>query len=315
MKHPLIILISIFIASFPLRAAKVIDWDGIHHWVGDGDSRAALVIHYQDMTASPVWGYRWDGGDLTAEQMLREIARDGEDLNILIQYTGDMGYTLCGIGYSRYKKAEGYVTFDFDGAIEDDRISFGWFEPNTGMGQTSAPGIDTSDIARAAVEDGWFQGVIIHPFNAEAYGYAAYDYDHWICPETQNQKDIHWESGWYDGYWSFWIGGPDLSRLSFSGSGITATSVNDGNVIAFNFKRSDPDNPFGDISSNDWGELDYLHDFDAAGVETTSAEPSGKTTRILTLSGIEVGDDPTRLPAGVYIMVDESGKATKTLIR
>ena len=307
------------------NASFTLDWDKVEHWAGEGTNRCALVVQFNN-PADPyahVWGFRWNSEDYedgmpSGEDMFRAVASQCEDLLLFTQYTGWMGSTVCGIGYydpSKVKLTD-HISFDFASAQTDSKISFNYFVPNTSMNQDTAPGNFTPIYCKRAITAAAQSHIIDHPINAREYGYPAYDYDHWVCDvEGQKPPVSQWNAGWYDGYWSFWIGGPDLSRLSFSGSGITATSVNDGNVIAFNFKRSDPDNPFGDISSNDWGELDYLHDFDAAGVETTSAEPSGKTTRILTLSGIEVGNDPTRFPAGVYIMVDESGKATKTLIR
>ena len=46
-----------------------------------------------------VWGYKWDG-EASGHDMIVAIAKADPRLVLLTQYTGPMGYTIDGIGYS-----------------------------------------------------------------------------------------------------------------------------------------------------------------------------------------------------------------------
>lgn len=151
----------------------------------EGDNESALIVQFDEPEETNpgaiVWGYRWPKGEeRTSDEMIRAIARESSDLVILVQYTGGMGSTLDGIGYSPDINAtlEG-VWFDYDSAVDDGNISFGYIFPNTGMGQTSAPGDQARDLSYDAIAAAAESHVIEHPLNAHEYGYPAYDYDHW----------------------------------------------------------------------------------------------------------------------------------------
>lgn len=243
---------------------ETLDFDKIEHWAGEGPHRAAMVVQFD---AAPdinpgaiVWGYRWaDGEEATTEAMMRGIAAASDDLILLAQQTGPMGHTLNGIGYGPSAAAMlAALRFDFASAAEDGRISFGYFTPNNGMGQTSAPGQEAENLAADAIADAAQSHVVEHPLSQEAYGYPAYDYDHWLMDDTDRSI---WQSGWYDGYWSFWTGDRDMDGLSYSGMGMSSVELVDGEVCAWKFM------PIGDSghadgvtgASTPWLPLNYSH--------------------------------------------------------
>ncbi len=141
--------------------------------------------------------------------MIVAIAKADPRLVLLTQYTGPMGYTIDGIGYSEstmniqynLQEAKDYPrnAFDFDLPIE-----------NTLLGQTSVPEHPAEDVAEA-IREGLQTGVIYHPLNAEVYGYPSYDYDSWTCDNA-----THWEAGWYEGYWSYFVREGQTSTFSYS---------------------------------------------------------------------------------------------------
>ena len=203
-----LLTIMILLSAVGTLMAEKVDFSKIVHWAGTGENRAALVVQFNDgkEDVAYVWGYRWNG-TASGEDMLREVAACSSALSVLVQYTGSMGSTLDGIGLSKGRKLLDYLEYDFQKAAIDGQVSFGYFEPNTMMGQTSAPGDDTPNMVRTAIEASRTKGIIEHPLNARRYGYPAYDYDFWqLSAAHKEDTDIHWQAGWYDGYWSYWLG-------------------------------------------------------------------------------------------------------------
>lgn len=297
-------------------AAETVDFDKIEHWAGEGPNRAAFVMSMpcdpdQPELATPVWGFRWaDGENPTGFDMLCAIARQASDLAVLVQFTGDMGYTLNGIGYARnIENLIPKLSYDFAGACADSRISFGFYEPNTGMKQTSAPGDATPGLIEAAVQAARESHVIYHPLEAATYGYPAYDYDWWSLDRTacDDPARTYWRSGWYEhGYWSYWLGDADLDNFSYSGLGMSSVTVLDGDVHGWKFM------PYDGSGSDEWAALDYTHfssGTTAVGaLETTEASPE-EYFRL----------DGTRLPAkpaspGIYIR-RQGSTSTKLIIK
>lgn len=228
--------------------AYTIDWAKIRYWSGEGDNRAALVVQLDvpesDNPGAIVWGYRWkDGEKPTGEDMLRAVAAASPDLVALTQYTGDMGNTMCGIGYAADAAAMlDKIEYNLDEATEHAypntgaNISFGFFEPNATMHQTSAPGNETLNLIYASLEDAAKTHIIEHPLNADAFGYACYDYDWW---QMSSAKNCYWNAGWYKGYWSYWVGNASLDDLSYSGLGMSSTDLADGDVHAWKYNNID----------------------------------------------------------------------------
>ena len=205
-----------------LRADASFSFDDIQFWVGSGSKRAALVIEWHDGNRpdAMVWGYRWDG-EATGHDMIVAIAQADPRLVLLTQYTGWMGYTIDGIGYGESRLN---ISYDLEGAKSEPKNAFKFEPPITNplLGQTSHPEHPAEDVA-AAIRQGVQTGVIYHPINAERYGYPSYDYDYWSC-----SNGIHWQAGWYYGYWSYFVRSSQTSNFSYSGLGATSRVLTDG---------------------------------------------------------------------------------------
>ena len=205
-----------------LRADASFTFDDIQYWVGNGSNKAALVIEWHDGNRpdAMVWGYRWDG-EATGHDMIVAIAQADPRLVLLTQYTGWMGYTIDGIGYGESRLN---ISYDLEGAKSEPKNAFKFEPPITNplLGQTSHPEHPAEDVA-AAIRQGVQTGVIYHPINAERYGYPSYDYDHWSC-----SNGIHWQAGWYYGYWSYCVRSSQTSNFSYSGLGATSRVLTDG---------------------------------------------------------------------------------------
>ena len=205
-----------------LRADASFTFDDIQYWVGNGSNKAALVIEWHDGNRpdAMVWGYRWDG-EATGHDMIVAIAQADPRLVLLTQYTGWMGYTIDGIGYGESRLN---ISYDLEGAKSEPKNAFKFEPPITNplLGQTSHPEHPAEDVA-AAIRQGVQTGVIYHPINAERYGYPSYDYDYWSC-----SNGIHWQAGWYYGYWSYFVRSSQTSNFSYSGLGATSRILTDG---------------------------------------------------------------------------------------
>ncbi len=296
--------------------AFVVDWDKIRHWAGEGSNKAALVVQFDDggEEKAYVWGYRWEDEEVqpSGEDVFRAIATECNDLYLFTQFTGWMGNTVCGIGYSKEDAVANYIEFDFESAMEDPCISFNWFSANEMLGQTSTPGWDTPELCEQAIEDSKTTHILEHPINARNYGYACYDYDHW--QKYDGDPSMRWHAGWYKGYWSYWVGGADSESLSYSGLGYTSRKLSNGSVDAWKYTYLD--GPVGDNidgvsgATTPWYELDYDH-FDDSGVSSLASDNSKHPGKIYRLDGSLVRDISSAAP-GVYIIV--KGKEAKKII-
>lgn len=303
--------------------AFVVDWDRIEHWSGHGDNRAALVVQFEDdgPEVAYVWGFRWNAADYpdggpSGEDMFRAVVAGSSDLLLFTQYTGWMGSTVDGIGCFDPKAGNlaGAIAFDFENARMDARVCFDYFVPNEMMNQTKAPGNFTPVYCKRAIDKAESTRVIEHPINAAEYGYPAYDYDWWQPSEALDAQTRRWNAGWYDGYWSYWVGGADSDKLSYSGTGYSSRRLTDGQVDAWRYMLLD--GPVGGWGSEGvtgasvaWHELDYAH-FNASvptaavGVASVPAEPLW-----FDLQGRQTSDPG----AGIYILRYPSGKTVKVI--
>lgn len=242
-------LLSLTIGLSALAAmAHPIDFDKIRNWAGTGPNRAALVIQYNGDkygTDAYVWGYRWENGqEPTGETMMKAICEKSSRLSMLTQYTGSMGSTLCGVGYSLNQEVLNHVFFNFDKAKEFEFINFDYYEVNSFMGQTEAPGDNAPTLAQNAIDQAIAGSHYIqHPFDYGKYGYPAYDYDCWdIDEETEDKGGVtpyepKWLSAWYEGYWSYWCANNPSQDLMYSGSGFTGRRLTDGAVDGWSFTQ------------------------------------------------------------------------------
>lgn len=228
------------LTGMSLHAVEWVDWDRIQHWAGDpdGENRCALVIDFQDGkndARSLVWGFRWNG-TATGEDLVRAVAGQSRILTATIQYTGTMGSTLNSLGLSDGREHLDHISYDFDRAALAGEVSFGYFEPNASMGQDTAPGYETIDMVQAAIDRARTTGIIEHPLNAFVYGYPAYDYDYWqLDPDLAEDEFYRWQSGWYDGYWSYWHGKNDYDYMGYSGLGMSSTVLTNECVQAWKY--------------------------------------------------------------------------------
>lgn len=311
------------VAAIALAAnAFVVDWDKIVYWTGEGTNRAALVVQFADdgPEEAYVWGYRWkDGQTPSGEDMFRAVAEASSDLTLFTQYTGWMGSTVCGIGYSRNHEISDFLEYDFAGAKDDPNISFNYFSANTSMGQTSVPGWDTQDLCDEAIAASKTSHVIEHPINQHAYGYPAYDYDWWQAFDRTDAAAQRWNAGWYAGYWSYWVGGVDSDDFSYSGLGMTSRKLNNGDVDGWKYQFLDGPVTGADATtgaSTPWHELNYDH-FGSASV--ASLPQAAKTVEVYNLQGVKVAAGLSeeallgKLPQGVYIV--KAGSQTKKIIK
>lgn len=325
--------------------AIVLDWDKILFWTGSGPNKAALVVQFADNGPKEayVWGFRWDesqypDGAPTGEDMARAIAANSPDLLLFTQYTGSMGSTVCGFGYydpDGFPMSES-ISYDFDGASTDKRVSFNYFTPNETMHQTSAPGYDTPALCSDAIAASAESHIIEHPLNFRNYGYPAYDYDWWKSSSDFVKNGQRWNAGWYNGYWSYWTGGTDFDELGYSGVGMSSRRLGDGQVDAWKFtpldgpvtyrlragqqnlNGTDADGISG--ASEQWYELNYRHFENVGLIEAISGEDDGRTD-VYDISGIRLASAEnrrslgfilSRLTPGVYITV--SGKTVNKIL-
>ena len=235
--------------------------------------------------------------------MLCDIAAESTDIALLMQYTGSMGVTLNGVGFSTdISNLLSNLNYDFDGATDDNRISFGFFSPNTAMGQNTAPGSEAISLIYDAIADAHETHVIHHPLDYEAFGYPAYDYDWWILERNTTTSDSYWNSGWYNGYWSYWTGDTDLDNLGYSGLGMSSVDIADGDVHAWKFasliNESDIDGRSG--ASTQWLAPNYTHKIELSGVNAPVEDNVARQAHYYRLDGIEVSAD--NLTPGIYIV-------------
>lgn len=228
--------------------AHPIDFSRIQHWTGTGPNQAALVIQFNGDTYGTdamVWGYRWENGENpNGETMFKAICANSSRLSLLTQYTGSMGSTVCGIGYGLNQEALRHVRFNFDKAKTFEFINFDYYNVNSFMGQTAAPGDDSPVLAQQAI-DAAIAGphYIQHPFDYGTYGYPAYDYDCWPLDEELSAKvgpslyEPKWLSAWYEGYWSYWCANSQEQDWMYSGAGFTGRQLTNGAVDGWSFTQ------------------------------------------------------------------------------
>lgn len=94
--------------------------EDITYWVGEGPKQAALVIDWHDdrLPHALVWGYRWEG-EVTAEQMLRDVVTADQRLVLLTSPFSSYGIACTGIGYL-LQKPEKKVEVLIDGIPVDE---------------------------------------------------------------------------------------------------------------------------------------------------------------------------------------------------
>lgn len=114
-------------ALMSARSNRTFSFDSIDFWVGDGENRAAIVLTWHDTNKTVpdnmVWGYRWsaDVDTISGLSLFEAVMKADPRLIGLVQYTGWMGSTINGIGYSEFR-SDVEVTFDYEGARLNSNI-------------------------------------------------------------------------------------------------------------------------------------------------------------------------------------------------
>lgn len=74
-------------------------------------------------------------------------------------------------------------------------------------------------------------GVTLSPDENGVIFSSSYGYDGWTCTDPED----YWQSGWYQGYWSYWLKSSDSDPWGYSGTGITGRKLTDGCWDGWNF--------------------------------------------------------------------------------
>lgn len=166
--------------------AEIIDFDDIDFWVGEGASRAAMIIDFNDGATSEsfAWGYKWDG------------VASGADMFIAIS-EADTNLTL---GYANSAAADFYTT------------SLAYFD---GVDSHSATGgfVDTVYYSLGYYLNGGFAGETAGNPNAVSGGGVMLP-GSWAVSPTGAAQSSFGESGRLlaDGAWDAWsFGANDAS--------------------------------------------------------------------------------------------------------
>lgn len=86
-------------------------------------------------------------------------------------------------------------------------------------------------------------GVTLSPDENGVIFSSSYEYDGWTCTDPED----YWQSGWYQGYWSYWLKSSDSDPWGYSGTGITGRKLTDGCWDGWNFSVN--------MSSRPWKPL------------------------------------------------------------
>jgi hypothetical protein len=249
-------------ATVVASSTDTIDFNAIQCWAGTVDpsrpsARAVLVVKWTDERALQrgdsilVWGYRWNTKDASGFDvhkytidMIRAVGNTDCNFIALLQNTGGGNFTVGGIGYSFDDfQTPPNIIFKPAEAAGDARVKFNYTgSPNCDMAQLGIPyNVGTQVVNAINKATGnppspslSKTGIIDHPFNAD-YGYPAYDYDHWTDDDDPGDG-YEWQSGWYDGYWTFFQKEtPTGTFVSSDTLSIVSRELHDGAVDGFVF--------------------------------------------------------------------------------
>lgn len=298
-----IVLAGVVVLTTLSMNANPIDFSKIKHWTGHGPNMSAVALRFEDTSKTLVWGFCWEDGESpTGEDMMRAVCADSDNLLMLTQYTGQYGSTLCGIGYGNSEILLDRIWFDFDMAKNYEWINFDYYSVNPFFGQSEAPGDNTPSICRKAITAARDTHVIQHPIDYKAYGYPAYDYDCWKLDEKGSDGQI-WLSGWYTGYWSYWLGSVYSEDWEYSGSGFSGRKLVNGSIDAWTYTVFDKPGVGGVGEGTPPEENPSMIEYVPASViseaESVVLCPDSDN-EYYTLSGVKVC--PSTMSRGIYIV-------------
>lgn len=71
---------------------------------------------------------------------------------------------------------------------------------------------------------------------------------------SSNDEEDHWQSGWYNGYWSYWVAESDNAEFGYASTGASSRQLAEGSVDGWSFLADMSDWSAVDMS----GELEYV---------------------------------------------------------
>ncbi len=118
------------------------------------------------------------------------------------------------------------------------------------------------------------KGGVSYSLTDGVYNTSTYDFDDW----TSNDANDHWRSGWYNGYWSYWVTDDVNTAYEYSGLGASSRKLSDGSIDGWSY-MSDMTTWY----SNDMsGEVEYVTEPAAAlaanAVKTNAYYADGNAT-------------------------------------
>lgn len=163
--------------------------------------------------------------------MLRDICAVETRLVFLVQYVGEYGYILGGVGYHATNRSSLNIAFDLDAALSSVNFTY----PS-----------NAANLARTAINKGKSTGIIYHPFTVGTYLDAARDFDYWYgvdsttrfgCGEDLKRISVYKEV--YPGVWTINLNN-DMVPVENQGNFYAALSKSlvDGSHVGFSLSRS-----------------------------------------------------------------------------
>lgn len=114
-------------------------------------------------------------------------------------------------------------------------------ESGTAFGSTvSGIGYDTNKSGDFAITK---DGETLSPNEIGLIPMSGYSYDGWTCTDPEG----YWQSGWYQGYWSYWVKSSDNDPWGYSNMGVSGRKLTDGCWDGWNFAAG--------MQSYDWKPL------------------------------------------------------------
>lgn len=190
-------------------APTYIDSNSVNYWVGTGSNKAVLVVQWND-NLNPdglVWGYRWN--DTVG------VTKHGIDMIYAIAKADPRFSALL------------YSTGGIDNNGNPLGVAVG------GLGYDF--NLDTLKLL--------LNGDTIPPDTNGLFITNSYNFDDY----TKLDAADHWQSGWYNGYWSYWVSdslGSNTAKWEYSNWGASTRQLTNNSIDAwyFDIDMNDPDN-------------------------------------------------------------------------
>ncbi len=145
--------------------------DDVEFWVGEGSNETVLVLQWNiaSETNALAWGYRWDGEEVSGEDLLCAVAKADPRFVVMMQTGTEYGSAIGGFGYD----ADGDGEFSVG---KDDQV---FVADENGIIDAGDYGFDgyTSVSAGDYWQGGWYDGYWsywVKETQAEDWGYSGY---------------------------------------------------------------------------------------------------------------------------------------------